>query len=137
MTLFDQIIAFKNLHLAYLKARKGKRYRPDILGFGSALEENLLTLCAELLSRTYRHGGYREFAVRDSKKRVIRAAPFRDRVVHHAVCDVIEPIFERGFINDSYACRRGKGAHRAVKRLEQFLRSLRTLAERERERERE
>ncbi len=76
------------------------------------------------MRRTYRHGPYREFIVTDSKKRVIKAAPFRDRVVHHAVVNIIEPIFEKAFIFDSYACRRGKGTHRAIKRLEHFIRSL-------------
>lgn len=121
--LFDQICSFENLHLAYLKARKCKRYRSEILKFSYNLEENLLKLQEELLSQTYRHGGYREFIVCDSKKRVIKAAPFRDRVVHHALCNIIEPIFDKGFIYDSYACRKGKGTHKAIKRLESFWRA--------------
>ena len=124
MDLFDQIIDFENLHRAYRDARACKRYRTSILKFGCDLEENLVRLRWELARETYRHGGYREFVVHDSKKRLIKAAPFRDRVVHHAVCNVIEPILERGFIYDSYACRRGKGTHVAVKRLEYFIRSL-------------
>jgi hypothetical protein len=78
-----------------------------------------------LQNRVYRHGGYREFVVIDSKKRTIKAAPFRDRVVHHALCNIIEPILDRSFIFDSYACRVGKGTHRAVLRLERFIRALR------------
>ncbi len=131
MTLFEQIVSFSNIHDAYLKARRLKRYRYSILKFGCGLEENLLSLQRDLLSKTYKHGGYREFTVIDSKKRLIRAAPFRDRVLHHALCNVIEPILDKGFIYDSYACRVGKGTHVAVKRLEAFIRSLRT---RERER---
>ena len=97
-----------------------------------------LALRSELTHKTYRHGGYREFVVTDSKKRVIKAAPFRDRVVHHALCNVIEPILDQGFIHDSYACRRGKGTRAAALRLEHFMRSLKSAAsERERERERE
>ena len=122
--MFDKICSFQNLHLAYLKARKCKRYKSEILRFGYSLEENLLSLREDLLDETYRHGQYREFVVCDSKKRVIKAAPFRDRVVHHAVCNVIEPIFEKGFIYDSYACRKDKGTHKAIKRLERFWQSI-------------
>lgn len=121
--LFEKICTFQNLHLAYLKARKCKRYRDEILKFGYNLEENLLKLQEELLNQSYQHGGYREFTVCDSKKRRIKAAPFRDRVVHHALCNVIEPIFEKGFIYDSYACREERGTHKAIKRLEKFWRS--------------
>ena len=138
--LFADVIDFENLHAAYLDARASKRYRDSILKFGYNLEENLLALRWELAHKIYRHGGYREFIVNDSKKRLIKAAPFRDRVVHHAVCNVIEPIFERGFIYDSYACRNGKGTHAALLRLEYFIQSLQSgtrARERERERERE
>jgi len=136
MPLFDDIINFKNLHRAYFAARKNKRYRFGILEFGFRLENNFLKLRKELTEKTYKHGEYREFVVTDSKKRIIKAAPFRDRVTHHAVCDIIEPIFERGFIYDSYACRKGKGVHMAIKRLEKFIISL-CFNSRERERERE
>lgn len=123
--MFEQICDFKNLHLAYLKARSGKRYRRKILEFGYGLEENLLKLKNDLESGNYQHGEYRQFTVCDSKKRQIKAAPFRDRVVHHSVCNIIEPAFEKGFIFDSYACREEKGTHKAVKRLQSFLKSAR------------
>ena len=135
--MFEKICDFENLHKAYLKARKGKRYRGKILEFGYKLEENLLKLREELLSGNYQHGAYREFIVCDSKKRHIKAAPFRDRVVHHAVCNIIEPIFEKSFMYDSYACREEKGTHKAVKRLQSFLKSAKESFSRERERERE
>ena len=124
MTLFDQLVAFENLHIAYRDARSCKRYRSSILKFSYRLEENLLALRSELSDKTYQHGGYREFIVADSKKRTIRAAPFRDRVVHHAVCNIIEPILDKGFVYDSYACRKGRGTHMAVRRLEHFIKSL-------------
>lgn len=124
LTEFDKICSFENLHLAYLKARKCKRYRKQILEFGYNLEENLLKLEQELSDQSYQHGGYCEFVICDAKKRYIKAALFRDRVVHHAVCNIIEPIFDKGFIYDSYACRAGKGTHKAIKRLENFLRSI-------------
>jgi hypothetical protein len=125
-TSFARIIEFENLHTAYRGARVCKRYRSSILKFGYQLEENLLALRWELTHKTYLHGGYREFVVTDSKKRTIKAAPFRDRVVHHAICNIIEPILDRGFIYDSYACRKGKGTHAAIVRLEHFIKSLRS-----------
>jgi len=134
--MFDKICSFENLHSAYLKARKCKRYKKEILEFGFNAEENLLKLKERLETQTYKHGGYREFVVNDAKKRTIRAAPFADRVVHHALCNVIEPIFDQTFIFDSYACRKEKGTHKAAKRVKAFWRSL-AFAERERERERE
>ena len=134
--MFDEIVSFQNLHKAYLGARKAKQYRPAILRFGSMLEAELLALRDELRGGTYRHGSYKTFIVRDSKKRVIQAAPFRDRVVHHAICNVLEPLFEKTFIHDSYACRKGKGVHTAVRQLRSFIQSA-AARERERERERE
>ena len=121
--MFEKFYSFENLYLAYLKARKCKSYREEILKFSYNLEENLLRLGSELKSQIYHHGFYREFTVNDSKRRRIKAAPFQDRVVHHALCNVIEPIFDKGFIFDNYACRREKGTHKAIKRLERFLKS--------------
>ncbi len=120
--LFAQVYDFENLHAAYRRARAGKRYKPEVLAFDERQEENLLALRDELRSGAYRHGPYRHFIVNDSKKRSIMAAPFRDRVMHHALCAVIAPVFERGFIYDSYACRRGKGTHAAVARMRSFVR---------------
>ncbi len=122
--LFNKVCSFESLHLAYLKARKCKRYREEILRFSYNLEENLLEIQQELQNQTYQHGGYREFTVRDSKKRQIKAPSFRDRVIHHALCNIIESNFDKGFIYDSYACRKEKGTHRAIKRLEKFLKSV-------------
>jgi retron-type reverse transcriptase len=120
--LFGKIYEFGNLMKAYYDAAKCKRYTPRIMEFTYDLERNVLKLQEELLSQRYRHGGYQEFYVYDPKKRKISAASFRDRVAHHALCNVIEPIFERTFIHDSYACRAGKGTHAAVDRLTGFLR---------------
>lgn len=122
-TLFDTICDIENIHRAWRAARRCKRYRAEILRFGYHVEDELLALRRELMSKTYCHGEYRHFVVHDAKKRRIQSAPFRDRVVHHALCARIEPLFERGFIFDSYACRKGKGTHAAVRRLETFLRS--------------
>ena len=86
----------------------------------AGLERHALRLERELLSGEWRPGTYTVIDVRDPKPRRVSAAPFRDRVVHHALCSVVEPVFERGFIDDSFANRIGKGTHRAVARYERF-----------------
>ena len=131
--LFERICCFKNLHSAYLKARKCKRYRDYVLELSYRLEENLLRLQRELLNQTYHHGPYREFVVSDSKKRRIKAAPFRDRIVHHALCNIIEPIFDKGFTHHSYACRYGKGTHKTIKKLQKYIEKLDRFRERRQE----
>jgi RNA-directed DNA polymerase len=121
--LYPQVYAFDNLLAAFYKARKGKRSKPSVARFEYNLEREILQLERELQDKTYRPGAYRSFYIYDPKKRKISAAPFRDRVVHHALCNVIHPIFERRFIFDSYANRVGKGTHRAMDRCTQFLRA--------------
>jgi len=116
--LFSQIANFQTLHAAYLKAVKGKRGKAGASAFAANLETNLLRLERELLARTWRPGRYVEIQIKDPKPRLVSAAPFRDRVVHHAVHSVVAPLFERGFIRHSYANREGKGTHRAIARYE-------------------
>lgn len=120
--LYSRIAGFENLHTAYLKARRGKRFKSDVLEFSANLETNLLALREKLLSKAYRTGDYYVFEVYEPKKRIVAALPFRDRVVHHAICNVIEPIWEARFIYDSYACRVGKGTHAGADRVTEFLR---------------
>jgi len=120
--LFDEIVSFDNLYSAYLKARKGKRFLDYVLVFEQNLEQELLNLQRDLKSDAYVHGCYREMIVNDSKKRLIKVAPFRDRIVHHALCNIIEPLLDKKFVYDSYACRKNKGTHKAVNRLQSFLR---------------
>jgi retron-type reverse transcriptase len=124
-TLFERVTAFSNLLRAARQAGRGKRFRPNVAAFGLNLEAELHQLQEELISRRYRPGPYRTFLVHDKKPRFISAAPFRDRVVHHALCQVIEPIFERRFLYDSYACRKGKGTHAAVDRASSYARRFR------------
>lgn len=90
--------------------------------FDLNLAENLLAIQAELKEGVYEPGGYISFYIHDPKKRLISAAPFRDRVVHHALVNLIEPIFERKFIYDTYANRKGKGTHKALDRTTHFMR---------------
>ncbi len=122
-SFFETICSFENLFDAYLKARKGKRYRNDVLEFSYNLEENLIELSKQLKNGTYEHGGYRKFHVYDQKRRLISSAPFKDRVVHHAICNIIEPMFEKRFISDSFSCRKKKGTHIGAKRLSKFVRA--------------
>jgi len=118
--LFPRIASFAALEAAARRAARGKRRKPGVAAFLACLEPEVLRLERELLAGVWRPGGYVEIAVRDPKPRMVSAAPFRDRVVHHALCSVAEPVFERGFLFDSYANRRGKGVHRAVARYERF-----------------
>jgi len=120
--LFDSVCSFENLYIAYLRAVKGKRITPDIDRFSFNMERELIELERELKDGSYRPGEYHQFIIHEPKERLISAAPFRDRVVHHAIHQVIEPIFDKRFIYDSYACRTGKGTHSAVRRFKQFLR---------------
>jgi RNA-directed DNA polymerase len=122
--LYSQVCSFENLYKAYLKARKSKRYKEYVLDFSWDVEKELRKLQEELINKTYQHGNYYKFTLYDAKKREIKAAPFRDRVVHHAICAIIEPIFDKSFVFDSYACRKGKGTHSAIRRLDRFIKSL-------------
>lgn len=120
--LFEHLTSFENLYLASIKARKGNRCKGSVIRFEKDIEEELFQLQEELVTKTYKPGGYREFTIYERKPRKISAAPYRDRVVHHALCNVIEPIFEKIFIFDSYACRHEKGTHKAVGRFTEFSR---------------
>lgn len=118
--LFGQIASFAALTAATQRAARGKRRKAGAAAFLARLEPECLRLERELLAGRYRPGRYLEIVVHDPNRRVVSAAPFRDRVVHHALVAVIGPLFERGFIDDSYANRVGKGTHRAVARYEHF-----------------
>jgi retron-type reverse transcriptase len=113
--LWPELISWSNLYASARAAARGKRRRPDVARFFLDLEPNVARLRRELVDRTYQPGPYRVFTVHDPKQRRISAAPFRDRVVHHALTRMIEPVFERRFTRDSYACRKGYGTHRALR----------------------
>jgi len=120
--LYPRVWDFDNLYRAYRRARQGKRGKPPAASFEFNLEEELVRLQEELQDKSYRAGPYCSFTIHEPKRRLISAAPFRDRVVHHALCQIIEPLFERQFIHDSYANRVGKGTHWALDRCQQFAR---------------
>ncbi len=125
--LFSQITDFGNLLSAARKAEKGKRYQPNVLAFNAHLEDNLIDIQAALCAKTYCPGDYTTFEIKEPKPRLISAAPYPDRVIHHALCNIIQPIFERTFIRDSYANRTGFGTHRALRRFTEFSRSSRYI----------
>lgn len=120
--MYEKLFSWENLLLAYRRASKGKRGQPNVAAFEHRLEENLLRMQHELAARTYRFGEYNNFYIHEPKKRLISAAPFHDRIVHHALCNLIGPIFERTFVADSFANRVGKGTHRALNRVQGFSR---------------
>ncbi|MGP0058297.1 MAG: reverse transcriptase/maturase family protein [Beijerinckiaceae bacterium] len=118
--LFDGIANFGALHEAAKRAILGKRKKPGAAAFYANLERELLRLERELRDGRYRPGRYVTIEIKEPKKRLVSAAPFRDRVVHHALCAIIQPIFERGFIGNSFANRTGKGTHRAIETYERY-----------------
>ncbi len=119
--LYSRLCSWENLILAARKAMRRKRSKPYVDTFWLNLEPELAGIRRELLDKSYLPGRYRHHWVHEPKRRFISAAPFRDRVVHHALCNLIEPVFERGFIADSYSCRVGKGTHEALRRCSDFL----------------
>ena len=112
--LLETVVSWPNLEEAAHRAALGKRSRPDVAAFLLELEPRLAALRRELREGTYSTSGYRTFVIREPKQRQISAAPCRDRVVHHALTQVLEPIFERRFVETSYACRPGRGTSAAM-----------------------
>jgi retron-type reverse transcriptase len=119
--LFEKISSFDNLLDAYSQAAKGKKERKYVMQFTQKLEENIFGLQKELISQTYQPGDYSTFNIYYPKTRMISAAPFRDRIVHHALINIIGPLMEKSFIFDSYANRIGKGTHKAIKKYQDYL----------------
>jgi len=121
--MFEKIYSIENLYEATRNAVRSKRDREDIAEFLFHLEENIDMLHTELKTKSYHHGEYQLFDISDPKKRTISKAKVRDRVVHHAVHDMIYPAIDKSFIYDSYSCRIGKGTHRAIKRVQKWCRT--------------
>ena len=123
--LYSALCSYDNLYLAWRKARKRKTLKEYVLAFETNLEDNLKELQYELETFTYKPSPLTTFVIRDPKTRKISASHFRDRVVHHALCNVIEPILSKSFIHDSFANQKRKGTHLAVKRFEHFIKKVR------------
>lgn len=122
--LFNKIIEPENLFLAWDKFKKGKRGKLDVLQFEKNLEQNIFQLHRDLSDKIYKHGGYTSFYIHDPKLRHIHKAIVRDRVLHHAVFKILNPIFEPTFIQNSFSCRVGKGNHKGMKTLAHILRQV-------------
>ena len=123
-TLYLKIISIENLFQAWGEFKKDKRRKKDVQFFEINLEDNLFGLHKKLKSGNYRHGKYTAFNIYDPKLRHIHKAQVHDRIIHHAVVSILEPIFDETFIYDSYSCRVNKGTHRAVKRLFRLVRKV-------------
>ena len=121
--LYPELCCFDNLLLAFKKASRATKNKPETLLYFYNLEQNLTSLRESLEKESYKPGKYRTFEISDPKRRTISVAPFEDRVVHHAIVNILEPIYERRFIYDSYATRKDKGTHKAVRRAQTFLRT--------------
>ena len=122
--LYAEICSFENLLRAAWRAEQGRRMQDTIGRFRTNREAELLQLRRELAAQTYTPGPYRETIITRPKRRLISAAPFRDRVVHHAVCQVVMPLFERKMIFDLYSNRAGKGTHAAIRRAQEYCRQF-------------
>ena len=121
--LYAEIVSLENLYrAAHATLARGRRYYGEGASFSFHLEREVSRLHRDLAAGAYRHGRYQIFQIRDPKPRTLAAAGFRDRVLHHAVHDVVEPGLDPMFIFESYACRKGKGTHRALDRAHRFLR---------------
>ena len=120
--LFEEITSFENLWRAFKRAAQGKRGQVEVADFEMNADFRVLEIQRALQSGAWVPGPYRSFEINDPKRRVVSAAPFADRVVHHALVQVIEPLFERTFIGDSYANRTGKGTHAALDRAQGWVR---------------
>ena len=118
--IYRRIADADNIRVGFLKAARGKQGRRDVVAFKSEFEHNIARLYAQIEERRLDIGHYRYFQVFDPKKRLICAASFPERVLHHAVMNVCEPVLDAYAIDDSYACRKGKGGQRAVLRAKAF-----------------
>ncbi|MBI2109722.1 hypothetical protein HYT58_00945 [Candidatus Woesearchaeota archaeon] len=120
--LYKTLCSIENLESAFKKAKKRKSKKPYVLGFEKNLKQNLNKLKQELVSQKYYPRSLERFTIKDPKSRVIHASHFRDRIVHHALINIMGPIFEKMFIYDSHANQINKGTHKAVFRFDKFKR---------------
>lgn len=122
--IFDNVCSTENIHAAYLKAKKGKGKRYGVLLFEKKLDDNLKALQTELLTGTYKTSEYDIFTINDPKERVVYRLPFRDRIVHHAIMNVLEPVWSSIFIQNTYACIKYRGIHAVLKHLKRDLKDV-------------
>lgn len=121
--LYDKAFSRENLYLAYLDARKDKRKKPACFRFEVSLGPNLENLYRELTDGTYQLRPYKKFVVYEPKERDIYAPAFRDVVVQHAIYRIVLPIFDKTFIDQSFACRKGRGTHKCSDQAQRYMRA--------------
>lgn len=121
---WPKVCSFPWLMLAHYNARLGKRYRAEVMAFTSELEDNLLDIQGGMLAGSHTLGPYRKLWVTIPKKRLVMALPYPDRIVQWALYQYLNPVYDKLFIEDSYACRKGKGSHKAAKRLQYWMRQI-------------
>lgn len=122
--LFEKICTRDNLFLAYNKAQKGKSKTYGVQLFAQNLESNIDKLQKELMTATYTTSEYNIFTIYDPKERIIYRLPFRDRVVHHAIMNVLEPIWVSIFISNTYSCIKARGIHKVLQHLKRDLKDI-------------
>lgn len=120
--LFNKIISLENLFVSFDEFKKDKQNKKDVLKFEWNLENNIVELNRELKYHKYEHGVYTKFKICDPKPRVIHKATVRDRILHHAIFRILNPIFEPIFISHSFSCQIDKGTHKGVRTLAKMLR---------------
>ena len=113
--LFEQVVDYNNIRLAFLKALRGNRNSHSAVNFCKNIEKNLTSVRNKIISLDCEWGNYRSFMIKDPKLRIISTAPFEQRIMHHAIMNVLEPVFDRPMVCHSYACCKGKGSHAAVR----------------------
>ena len=121
--MYEQVCSYTNLFQAFHNAQKGKSSRQEVIQFNYNLEENLRSLQVELESMTYRTSDYVTFVKHEPKERIIFKLPFRDRVVHWAIMQIVEPIWVSQFTSDTYACIKGRGVHSMTARLKKDIKN--------------
>jgi len=122
--IYNSIISPENIFAAWNTFKSDKRNKLDVAWFERDIEKHIFQMYRDLRNQRYKHGPYRAFWIRDPKLRHIYKATVRDRVLHHAVCTVLNPIFEETFIPTSFSCRIGKGTHRGVRYLRDTVRKV-------------
>lgn len=122
--LWPQVTSWEALNDAWSRTARGRRRQRDVIRFKADLEPNLISIQESLLHKTYQTGPYHHFFIYEPKKREIASLPLKDRVVQHALVQTIQPFFESGFIDQSFACREGKGAHKGADTVQRYLREV-------------
>jgi RNA-directed DNA polymerase len=121
--LFQNLISLENLYLAEKRARKGKQNKKEVQEYLINLDQNILELHYELRFKTYKVSKYYHFIVYEPKQRKISKLPYKDRIVHHALINIIGDILIKSFISQTYSCIKGRGIHRGLRELTKYLKN--------------